>query len=100
LTPEHYFKSAAQMRELFADLPEACDNTLVIAQRCAYMPVPRKPILPRYTNLPRRTERDALKEMAENALVPLQTGDRLPPDIDLKTYQDRLAYELDMIEKM
>ena len=29
LTPEHYFKSAAQMREVFADLPEACDNTLV-----------------------------------------------------------------------
>ena len=34
------------MRLLFADLPEACDNTLVIAQRCAYMPEPRKPILP------------------------------------------------------
>ncbi|MEQ1652869.1 MAG: PHP domain-containing protein, partial [Hyphomicrobium sp.] len=34
LTPEHYFKSAKQMRELFADLPEACANTLVIARRC------------------------------------------------------------------
>ena len=31
---EYYLKSAAQMRELFADLPEACDNTLLIAQRC------------------------------------------------------------------
>ncbi len=51
LTPEHYFKSAAEMRALFADIPEACDNTLVIAQRCAYMPAPRKPILPRYTKL-------------------------------------------------
>ncbi|MGH6883251.1 MAG: PHP domain-containing protein, partial [Hypericibacter sp.] len=37
-TPEHRFKSAAEMRALFADLPEAIDNTLVIAQRCAYMP--------------------------------------------------------------
>src|SRR6202000_807089 len=37
LTGEHYFKSAAEMREVFADLPEACDNTLAIAQRCAYM---------------------------------------------------------------
>ena len=46
LTPQHYFKSPAEMRMLFADLPEACDNTLVIAQRCAYMPEPRKPILP------------------------------------------------------
>ncbi len=100
LTPEHYFKSAAQMRELFADLPEACDNSLVIAQRCAYMPVPRKPILPRYTKLAGRAEKDALKEMAESGLVALQKGDRLAPDIELKTYQDRLAYELDMIEKM
>ena len=100
LTPEHYFKSAAQMRELFADLPEACDNSLVIAQRCAYMPVPRKPILPRYTKLAGRAEKDALKEMAESGLVALKKGDRLAPDIELKTYQDRLAYELDMIEKM
>ena len=37
LTPDHYFKSAAEMRALFADLPEAVDNTLVIAQRCAFM---------------------------------------------------------------
>ena len=51
LTPEHYFKSAAQMRQVFADIPEACDNTLIIARRCAYMPTPRKPILPRYTKL-------------------------------------------------
>lgn len=46
LTPEHGFKSAAEMRELFADLPEAIDNTLVVAQRCAFMPEKRKPILP------------------------------------------------------
>jgi DNA polymerase-3 subunit alpha len=33
-TPEVYFKSAAQMRELFADIPGACDATLEIAERC------------------------------------------------------------------
>src|SRR5260370_2124130 len=100
LTPEHYFKSAVQMRELFADLPEACDNTLVIAQRCAYMPAPRRPILPRYTKLAGRAETDALQEMAESGLAALQKSDRLAPDIELKTYQDRLALELRMIEKM
>jgi len=47
LTPEHYFKSAAEMRSLFSDIPEACDNTLVIARRCAYMPAPRKPKMSR-----------------------------------------------------
>nr|WP_274380776.1 DNA polymerase III subunit alpha [Nesterenkonia muleiensis] len=31
---EFYLKSAAQMRELFRDYPEACDNTLLIAERC------------------------------------------------------------------
>jgi DNA polymerase-3 subunit alpha len=100
LTPEHYFKSAAEMRQVFADLPEACDNTLVVAQRCAYMPEPRKPILPRYTKLAGRAEKDALKEMAEIGLASLQAQGRLSADIELKTYQDRLAYELDMIEKM
>jgi DNA polymerase III subunit alpha len=100
LTPEHYFKSAAQMREAFADLPEACDNSLTIARRCAYMPVPRKPILPRYTKLGGRAEKDALKEMAETGLMALKESGRLSSDIEFKAYQDRLSYELDMIEKM
>jgi DNA polymerase III subunit alpha len=30
---EHYLKSAAEMRHLFSELPEACDNSLVIAER-------------------------------------------------------------------
>lgn len=33
-SPEVYFKSAEEMRELFADVPEACDHTLEIAERC------------------------------------------------------------------
>ena len=36
------------MRRLFADLPEACDNTLDIARRCAFMVKKRDPILPRF----------------------------------------------------
>ncbi len=100
LTPEHYFKSAAEMRAVFSDLPEACDNTLAIAQRCSYMPEPRKPILPRYTKLGGRAEKDALKEMAENGLAILKAGDRLAGDIAFELYQERLVYELNMIEKM
>ena len=44
--PQAFVKSARMMEELFADLPEATANTLVIAQRCAFMPPYRKPILP------------------------------------------------------
>jgi DNA polymerase-3 subunit alpha len=43
VTPEHWFKPAGAMRALFADLPEACDNTLAIARRCAVMTEARKP---------------------------------------------------------
>ena len=100
LTAEHYFKSAAEMRKLFADLPEACDNTLVIAQRCAYMPVPRRPILPSYTKLQGRSEGEALRTLARTGLDELRRLGRLAGDIDFKTYEERLAYELDMIEKM
>ncbi|MBN1818694.1 MAG: DNA polymerase III subunit alpha [Sedimentisphaerales bacterium] len=32
--PDVYLKSPAEMRQMFADIPEACDNTLAIAQRC------------------------------------------------------------------
>ena len=100
LTRQHYFKSAAEMRAVFADLPEACDNTLTIAQRCAYMPAPRKPILPRYTKLGGRAEKDALKEMADRGLAALKEQGRLSPDIALDEYEARLVYELNMIEKM
>ena len=100
LTPEHYFKSAGEMRSVFSDLPEACDNTIAIAQRCAYMPEPRKPILPRYTKLGGRAEKDALKEMAEAGLAALKASGRLADDIALDRYEERLAYELNMIEKM
>ena len=43
---EAWVKPAAVMAELFADLPEATANTLVVAQRCAFAPPKRKPLLP------------------------------------------------------
>ncbi|MDE2404377.1 MAG: DNA polymerase III subunit alpha [Sphingomonadales bacterium] len=43
---EFWVKSGPMMQELFADLPEATANTLVVAQRCAYVPPKRKPLLP------------------------------------------------------
>jgi DNA polymerase III subunit alpha len=43
---ERWVKSHPMMKELFADLPEAIANTLVVAQRCAFAPPKRKPLLP------------------------------------------------------
>ena len=48
LTPEHCFKTQDEMVALFADLPEAVENTVEIARRCAYRPEKRKPILPSF----------------------------------------------------
>lgn len=44
--PQQWVRSAELMEQLFADLPEALANTLVIAQRCAFEPPKRKPLLP------------------------------------------------------
>ena len=48
LTAQHYFKSPAEMVALFADLPEAVENTVEIARRCAFMAYRRDPILPKF----------------------------------------------------
>jgi DNA polymerase-3 subunit alpha len=100
LTPEHYFKSAEEMRQVFSDLPEACDNTLVIAKRCAYMPAPRKPILPSYTKLQGRSEEGALRDLARRGLDELKVLGRLADGIEFTKYEERLDYELNMIVKM
>jgi DNA polymerase-3 subunit alpha len=100
VTAEHYFKSAAQMRALFADLPDACDNTLAIAKTCAVMAETRKPLLPVCPKVrPGSTEEETLRAMAreglERRLLALQNG----PDARAR-YQDRLEYELGVITKM
>ena len=100
LTPEHYFKSAEEMRSAFADLPEAVDNTLVIARRCAYMPEVRKPILPTYTKLAGRTEAQALRDLAEAGMARLRREKYTADDIPKEKYDERLDYELAMIDRM
>ncbi|MBV1926918.1 MAG: PHP domain-containing protein, partial [Rhodobacteraceae bacterium] len=50
LTAQHYFKSQQEMVTLFADLPEAVENTVEIAQRCAFMTYRRNPILPNFAD--------------------------------------------------
>jgi len=41
-------KSAAQMRKLFKDIPESCDNTLIIAERCEITMREGENLLPRF----------------------------------------------------
>src|SRR5208283_440078 len=48
LTPTHYFRTRAEMLALFADLPEATQNSVEIARRCCFRPRTRTPIMPRF----------------------------------------------------
>ena len=69
LTVEHRFKTAAEMRETFADLQEACDNTVDIARRCAVMVDKRDPILPRFDTGEGRSEAEELVHQAREGLA-------------------------------
>ncbi|MBF0354249.1 MAG: DNA polymerase III subunit alpha [Alphaproteobacteria bacterium] len=107
VTPEHRFKSAVEMRALFSDLPEAADNTLVVAKRCAFWPKKRSPILPVYTKLEGRSEEEALRQMAHDGLERRLPVHVWKEDMDeaerahaAKPYRERLDYELDVIVKM
>jgi DNA polymerase III subunit alpha len=107
LTPHHRFKSSQEMRELFADLPEAVDNTVVVARRCAYMPRKLDPILPRFETEGGRSEAEELRAQAEAGLrarldahvLAAETPDDKHAEI-ARPYWDRLAMELGVIEQM
>ena len=98
VTPEHWFKPAADMRALFADLPEACDNTIDIARRCAFMVVKRDPILPRFTTSDGRTEDEELASDAREGLR-LRLAAHAPA-LPLEAYEARLEQEISVIQKM
>jgi DNA polymerase-3 subunit alpha len=97
LTRSHYFHPAGEMREVFADLPEACDNTLVIARRCAFIPQPRQPILPAFPNGNGIDEATALRRAAIAGLDARLAALGLQTDESDKPYRERLDFELDTI---
>ena len=94
LTPQHYFKTEAEMATLFADLPEALENTVEIARRCAFAAYKRKPILPKFAD-------DEVQELRRQANAGLQARLAIiPHSVTPAEYQARLDFELDVIEKM
>lgn len=106
VTAEHYFKSPAEMRRLFADLPEACDNTLVIADRCRFSLGKRIPSVPSYptgdeteTDSMGRISREGLEERLREQFLRPETTDR---DFEqaAKPYRERLDQELSTIGMM
>jgi DNA polymerase-3 subunit alpha len=103
LTPEHRYKSRAEMRELFADLPEAIEATVEIAQRCAFRPKTHGPILPRFSvgeGGAAVDEATALRQQAEAGLARRLANGGPAEGFTEQDYRERLGFELNVIEKM
>ena len=102
MSPEHYFKSRAEMAALFADLPEALASTVEIAQRCAYRPKKRDPILPRFTATDGTAVDEAaeLRREAEKGLTRRINTLGLASGRTIEDYRERLDFELGVIEGM
>jgi DNA polymerase-3 subunit alpha len=105
LTPDHRFKSRAEMAVLFADIPEALASTVEIAERCAFRPLTRKPILPRFTVGDGAAdaagdEAAELRRQAEQGLANRIRIHGLSVNTTEEDYQARLAFELDVITRM
>src|SRR5208282_2373746 len=102
LSPEHRFKTRAEMTELFADLPEATEASVEIAMRCAYRPLTRKPILPRFS-IPggeQVDEEQELRKQAHEGLERLLALYGRAPGVSPEDYRQRLEFELGVIARM
>ncbi|KQT44939.1 DNA polymerase III subunit alpha [Devosia sp. Leaf420] len=107
LNDQYYFKTRAEMIELFSDLPEAVDSTIEIAKRIAYRPRTRGPILPKFAAGSHATEDEvvaaeanALRDMAITGLDKRLAAHGPGPGKTEEEYRDRLDFELNVIEKM
>ncbi|SMR81605.1 DNA polymerase III, alpha subunit [Aliiroseovarius halocynthiae] len=94
LTPQHYFKTPEEMITLFADLPEAIENTVEISKRCAFMAYRRDPILPKFAD----DEVAELRRQAEEGLE--YRLSMIPHAVSVEEYKERLDFELGIIEGM
>lgn len=101
-----YFKSSEEMIKLFADLPEAIENTVCLAQRCYVMSEKRPPSLPNFTDgslseeelLAKQAKEGLdfrLKQRFEQEKIAKNKQEKI-----VKEYNERLDYELGVICKM
>ena len=91
---EFYLKTPAQMREKFAELEGACDNTLLIAERCNTTMRDHENLLPQF-DVPKGESEDSWLRKLANEGMRVRLGGDLPAE-----YQERLDYELDTMIKM
>jgi DNA polymerase-3 subunit alpha len=98
-SPEAWIKPAAEMRALFADLPEAIDNTSVVARRCAIGAPKRNPILPSLAGDVEAEAEQLRRDAREGLEMRLRSYDDLSQDTR-NAYFERLEFEVDVIVGM
>ena len=91
---EFYLKTPAQMREIFRDIPEACDNTLLIAERCNVKLREGENLMPAFAVPAGESEDSWLRKEAERGLI-AKFGEGVS-----EKHKERLNYELDVMLKM
>ncbi len=102
-TREQYFKSSAQMKALFADVPSAIANTLEIAKRCNLTLVLGKPQLPNFPIPGGLSIEEYFRQVSfeglEARLAHLYP-DAAKRDVERPRYVERLEFEIGTILKM
>jgi len=93
--PELYFKSPAEMREVFRDFPEAITNTLEIGERCHVDLEFGRSKYPEYPAPAGKTRESYLRELCYEGLRE-RYGERAASDAELIK---RLDYELGVLER-
>jgi len=106
-SPENRLRPEEEMVELFADLPEAVQNTVLIAKRCNYLSEKVAPLLPKFEcpgglsqdeYITQEAHKGLAERMAKHVYFEGMTAEQ-KEEID-KKYYERLEYELSVIKRM
>ena len=101
ITKEHYLKDTETMINLFRDIPEAIENTMVIAKRCSFFVESHDPILPTYPGLKGMSEADYLFKISNEGLKErFKLSSKKFNEKEKQFYIERLIDELKIINKM
>ena len=92
---DFYLKTAAEMREVWRELPDACDNTLLIAERCNINFVEGQDLLPSFAVPAGETENTWLVKEVQIGLERRFNGNKIP-----KEHLERAKFELAVVEQM
>ena len=105
--PTNRWRSEQEMAELFSDIPEAIENTVLIAKKCNFLSQKIDPLLPIFICPDKKTQdefitEEAYKGLHERMVAQVYTPEMTPEErlaID-EEYYARLEYELSVIKKM